>query len=213
MLSKILLPTLLLLALKDCLPSPPAPTPNPTSTPIVIVTPTPTPTVSPTSTPTVDTCIASPVPTDPGKRYINTRVVATDSQSHQPAKLDSTPRVRDEAYCQRATGASGIFDCKANPEGSGYDSCDKEFLGGIPCPYWQWSLDKSNWKRCTPVAGIMSCDHFDNWVEGTPYTGKCEKDNTGGPVSGFYMVLHGKGYVRACNKDFTICSDPVYGDH
>ncbi len=172
----------------------------------------PTPQPSPTPTPQAS-CPASPVPM--AKRQIMTKIIKTHPATHKPGKIDSTPRVNDQAYCQRATGQPGISTCKANPEGSGYRSCDTEFLGAA-CPVWQWSTNAQWWARCLPQGeggdAPITCDHFDDWGEVGPYTGPCERNKDGNPISGFVMVAHGKGWVRSCSADKSACSDPVAVD-
>ncbi len=131
MLSKVLLPTLLLFALKDCLPNPPGPTPSPVPTPTVVISPTPTPTVPPTPVPTPTLCRAS-LPTNIAALTINDRCLYY-TPSTGKCVTDSTPRVgdaaSDEGYCGKVTGNPAIHSCKANPEGSQQDGCDEQFLG------------------------------------------------------------------------------------
>lgn len=194
----------------------PVPTPTPTIEPTPTPTPSPTPTIAPTPTPTpISACPASPVPKD--ARYMNIKVTHADASTGLPGTIDSTPRVRDQAYCARATGNPSVFDCKANPEGSGYRSCDTEFLGQN-CPTWYYSLDQLNWKVCTANPNIVSCDHFDYWNEQSPYTGTCEKNPQGSPITGFSMVAHGPdgwkpdgsgthAWVKSCSIDM-VCTAP-----
>jgi len=185
------------------------PTPEPTTSPSVSPTLPPSP-PEPTPTPAGSACPARPVPMD--KRYIQTKIVRRDADSGKAAKLDSTPRVRDRAYCGRATGDQSISDCKANPEGSGYRGCDAEFLGAA-CPIWQQSVDGKTWFRCDPRDGAITCDHLDDWNEQTPYIGPCEKNAAGSPISGFAMVVHGQGWARACTPDLSVCSKAEEVDH
>jgi hypothetical protein len=187
------------------------PTVPPTDPPPVTTTTTTTVPIPPPTPPPLTGCPASPVPLD--KRYIQTKVVRRDEGTGLPGTIDSTPRVRDHDYCARATGDASIFDCKANPEGSGYSLCDTEFLGGWACPIWQYSVNGGSWARCDPSEGEITCDHFDGWNEQQPYTGPCERNSQGSPIAGFVMVAHGQGYVRACTRDGVVCSPGQAVDH
>jgi hypothetical protein len=208
----VLLPLLLM--------APSCPPPNPT--------PTPTPTVPPTLTcanidcipgshcvdtssgpkcvqetpppPVVSKC---PVPIPLSARYINRKPYGQG--------WDSTPRVRDKAYCEKMTGIEGVTDCKANPEGSGQDVCDEEFLGQ-PCPTWQ-AYYGGQWNFCHPANGEITCDHYDHWNEQGSYSGICQKFPNGSPSGGFFMIAHGKGKVRACDKTASVCSEPIEVDY
>ena len=175
--------------LKPVNPNPPViPPPPPTTLPPI------PPVVTPPPPPVVSQC---PMEIPAEGRWINIKPYGQG--------YDSTPRVKNQAYCERMTGIGGVPDCKANPEGSGNDACDTAFLGA-PCPIWEQSLDGKNWGRCLPTPADISCDHFEHWNERQPYTGNCQKNLEGSPVAGFFMIAHGKGFVRACNSDSTICS-------
>jgi hypothetical protein len=190
----------------------PTPVPTPTPTPEPTPTPTPEPTPIPTPTPTPTTCPGDPMPM--GKRQILTKIIKVHPQTGKPGKIDSTPRINDQTYCDKVTNESfPVYTCKANPEGSGYDSCDAEFLGEN-CPTWQYSTDGATWKTCKadPSSGDITCDHFDNWNEQGPYVGKCERDAVGSPITGYTMVAHGLGWVRSCSADLSVCSNPVAVD-
>lgn len=189
----------------------PVPTPQPTPKPTPTVEPTPEPTPTP---PIVGKCPVA-VPTAEGKRYFIAKVA-----QHKPNAdgtftdvLDSTPRVRDKAYCEALTGQVGVFDCKANPEGTGQDVCDEEFLGA-PCPIWQYK-GPLGWQICgVDPHPIASCDHYDGYIDWQgSYEGKCQaRVEAGGKrvaVAGFKMTPHGNVLVRACNADATVCSDPM----
>lgn len=212
----LLLPIILFLGIDKCPPIP-VPTPTPTIEPTPTPTPTPSPTIEPTPTPTpITQCPGDPMPM--GKRVMFFRVIRVHPKTHKPGVIDSTPRINDEGYCGRVTNEPvTVYNCKANPEGSGYDSCDREFLSQN-CPSWFYSTDKINWKICKsdPHSGPITCDHFDGWNEQQPYKGKCEVDNVGSPITGFIMTAHGpdgaplvKGWVRSCDKTASVCTDPV----
>jgi hypothetical protein len=130
--------------------------------------------------------------------------------------LDSTPRVgrssNPEAtrYCSTLTGIPGNRDCKANPEGSGLQICDAEFLG-TPCPVWYYlNPGTGQWSICgVDPHPIASCDHFDGYIEWQgPYTGQCLTRN-GFPVTGFRVIPHGKTSFKACDESGNLCSDPI----
>lgn len=194
----------------------PPPTPQPTPTPgltcadlncafgyvcqetttgpkcVQIVTPPP---------PVVSKC---PIPVPTEGRWINRKPYGQG--------FDSTPRIRNRAYCEKMTGIDGVTDCKVNPEGSGQDACDTEFLDQ-PCPTWQF-YNAGKWEVCTPKPhDVISCDHFDHYNEVPPYTGNCQKFPDGSPSGGFFTIAHGKGKIRACDKSGTVCSEPVDVDY
>lgn len=203
----------------------PNPTPSPSPTATIEPTPTPTPVPTPTSTPTP---IPTPTPPTanacpavcPAKGILD-KCAYYNPTTHK-CVTDATPRCGgrfgdDLGYCGKVTGDPSIKACKANPEGSGLEACDTQFLGSV-CMPWFYSVDNGNsWHRCLPD-GIgpegqpFSCDHFDNWKEadGT-YTGKCEHVDFGlhAPITGFAMVPHGAGLVRACTNDQQICGAPL----
>lgn len=222
----LLVPIILFLGVDKCPIPIPTPTPSPTieptpiPTPTIeltpIPTPTPTPTPSPTPTPTpISQCPGDPMPMD--KRVMFAKVTHADAYSGLPGTVDSTPRINDQGYCDRVTNEPNpVYNCKANPEGSGYVACEDEFLSQH-CPTWYYSLDKQNWIRCTPNPGVVSCDHFDYWNEQGPYKGRCEKNADGSPITGFSMVAHGPdgwkkdgtgihAWVKSCSAD-NVCSN------
>lgn len=187
-------------------PTPKPPVVNPTSTPTPVITPTPTPVVTkcPVSVPTVG-------------RYILAKVHSTKPDG--TVMLDSTPRIgrsSDPAvknYCSTLTGIPGNADCKANPEGSGQDACDVEFLG-TPCPVWYFLNPGSGaWQICgVDQHPIASCDHFEGYIEWQgPYTGQCLTRN-GFPVTGFRVIPHGNTEFKACDETGTICSNSIKVD-
>lgn len=208
------------------IPTPsPSPIPSPTITPepTPIPTPSPTPTVEPTPTPTPNNEVC-PVRVPLDKRELVARFPCwrVDKDTHLCASTDSTPRVNDQTYCEAVMplATPPIYTCKANPEGTKLNACDTEFLG-TACPIWEWSTSiQPNWTRCLPQGeqsgATVTCDHFDNWVEGTPYNGPCMRNQNGHPIAGFYTVFHGpdnwpnvKGYVRACTLDKSVCSKSI----
>lgn len=152
-----------------------------------------------------------------------------DAEGNCKCTTDSSPRCGDvgngQPYCSVVTGDPGITKCKATPEGSGLKGCDAQFLG-TNCPIWQGSIGPNGpWSRALPD-GIdengnpreggtpISIDHLDGWKEADgPYTGPCEHATFGlhAPITGFGGVIHGgpNAFARACNKDGTLCSNPV----
>lgn len=189
----------------------PTPTPSPTPTPEPTPTPTPTPTPPPqpppqpppTPPPPVVKPCPAPVPMD-------RRVMRAKPSGNG---FDSTVRINDQAYCAAVTGDPSITSCKAKPEGTALDQCDKDALGGIACPVWEVSSDNTNWQRCTPDPGEFSCDHFEHWREyDPPYTGLCEKRADGFVISGWFTVIHGKGWARSCTAD-GLCTQAIPVDY
>ncbi len=179
----------------------------------------PTPPPPPPPPPSTSSCPGDPMPM--GARVMFAKVVRADVHTGLPGKMDSTPRVNDQGYCDRVTNETDpVYNCKANPEGSGYVGCEDEFLGQR-CPRWEWSTDlvePRTWHLCKPVGSPVSCDHFDDWNEQGPYKGRCETNAQGSPITGFAMVAHGPdgwkkdgtgthAWIRACSKD-GVCSAP-----
>lgn len=212
----VVLGVLLLVALCGCtwvknLPQPqPVPTPVPTPTPEPPPAPAP-PAPSEGLPPVLQPCGAvTPV----SAKYINSKCLQYDRSSKLCMQADSTPRVRDQAYCSTITGIPSSTDCKANPEGPRRNlQCDFDFLGQH-CPSWYYSLDSGkSWYRCLPAGNDFTCDHFDRWDERQPYTGFCDVDSVGSPITGFTVTFHGKGLARACEASGMICSPPLAVDH
>jgi hypothetical protein len=140
-----------------------------------------------------------------------------DPQTGKPGGFDATPRCRDQAYCEKATGIPGVTNCALGPEGTiQREICEAVNLGA-PCVIAQQSETGSGWARCLPEGesggAMITCDHWDRWVEGTPYTGRCQRNADGNPIAGTPAVAHGRGYVRACNADASVCSAPLAVDH
>lgn len=162
-----------------------------------------------------------PATCPPTARTMNARCVQMNADGK--CITDSTPRCGDigdgKAYCAAVTGNPGIVSCKANPEGSGLNACDTAFIGAA-CPIWEYSINGgATWKRCLPdglgANSEFSCDHFDGWTDSSfqNYAGKCQHVETGmkAPIAGFEMVPHGRGWVRACSADSSVCSQPITG--
>ena len=141
-----------------------------------------------------------------------------NTNSEGKCRTDTTGRVgdkgNDEGYCGVVTGNPDIHSCKVNPEGAGLDACDYQFWQS-KCPQWFYSVDGGfHWKRCLPdgdgATQEFSCDHFDDYTDTEgPYIGSCDLGPSGGPISGYHMVPHGIGKVRACKADESVCSDPL----
>lgn len=196
----------------------PGPVPNPSPSPTVV------PTASPTSTPVTENHCPALCPDS--AKTINARCLSGEAGK---CRTDSTPRCgdinSDNGYCGTVTGDPSITSCKANPEGSQLDVCDKDFLLAT-CMPWFYSVDNGKtYHRCLPdglgAKPEFSCSHFDDWIEykvvdgrevPNPYTGKCETIR-GVPVTGYHMVPHGLGLVRACTMDQSVCSLPIKVNH
>jgi hypothetical protein len=140
--------------------------------------------------------------------------------------FDSTPRVHgDPEFCRLIHGVA-VNDCHLEgwPERA---ECVMELLGG--CPTWQFSADATEASAITchdDHSAVASCDHFGNVdfrddpqtktvFEGQPLECGLQRDEFG-PMAGFFMILHGNGYVRAClpnNPDRKLCGPWRYGNH
>lgn len=172
---------------------------NPT-TPVVTVSPTPVPTPGNTN----PICPAYAPDND---KYMIANYYALE-------QMDVTPRVKNRSYCEVLYGVSGPFDCKANVNGE-FPGCDVEFLNGLHCPQWFYQDPFFGfWLKCTPKGDDQaSCDHFDGYSGVGAYTGNCEKDKNGVPITGFLMTPHGNTSFKACDKTMTICSNPLRANH
>lgn len=126
---------------------------------------------------------------------------------------DSTMRCRDRAYCEKATGIPGTTDCALGVESTPQRmACELAHAPG--CHRWQFQAQDGSWQRCLPAPAWASCDHFDRWSEGTPYTGPCDVDASGAPIAGWQTIPRGNTYFRACGAGPTagVCSGPVKFD-
>lgn len=202
-------------------PTPPVatPTPTPTATP---QEPTPTPVPTPLPTPTVPPVVSYlPKPLAPGAEvYLN-------NKKHGQG-VDSTVRVRgDLKFCQLIHGDGPNVGADCHLEGwPNRALAEMELADG--CPVWQsrTAADPTP-RRCSNgdnglgEAGI-SCDHFGSVefrddpqtpeFEGKPV--ECSKQfDQYGPMAGFWVVAHGKGWVRACLPNGSGCGPWVEVDH
>ena len=158
--------------------------------------------------PPIGKCVCGPVPLD--KLHVN---IKPHGQG-----FDATFRCTDQAYCECATGISGVTDCALGVEGTDQRrACEAEAYGA-PCMIIQETATGSDWLRClpdgeNPDSDGLFCDHFEMWQEGTPYTGICQRNADGNPIAGTPWIGHGKGWMRACNAAGTICSGSSFVDH
>lgn len=204
----------------------PTPTPLPTATPSPLPTPTGEPTPQPTPSPSVPptpspspTATPSPTPVCRGGTC-PTAALYFNAGPHGSMNWNSTPRCRDQKYCEASTGIKGVTDCALGNEGTlDREVCEEAHVPG--CARWYyWSAGQ--WNRCLPQPHpVASCDHYDRWVEWkysdpnckhqgcpttyNPYTGKCGTEDVvhGGklyrePVAGYEVVPRGKTKFMVC---------------
>ena len=194
-------------------PVPPEPTPVPTPEPVPTPTPTPVPTPLPTPTPGETAC---PKPLAEGAHwYLNNKRYGNG--------IDSTLRVfGDPEFCRLIHGVS-VNDCHLEgwPRRT---ACELEIMGG--CPVWQYSKDQRNAMACLQAPHpVASCDHWGDPVdrddpqtpqfEGRPIECGKQRDASGDPMAGFFVIAHGEPnagtYFRACLPDYTGCGPWVLG--
>ena len=96
-------------------------------------------------------------------------------------------------------------------------ACELELMGG--CPVWQWSESPAGpWAQCKQNGSqAVTCDHFGTtqvrddpqtiFYEGPPECA-AQRDAEGNPNAGWFMVAHGKGFVRACTPGGSCSDDP-----
>jgi len=213
--------------LSSCLPPPiPPPTPGPCLPDIpwckdvgqTCSTPTSQCKHNPTSNP--NHCeIAPDCPTPPEEPSCPYELPNADVRMgarHFGQGLDSTVKFcPGNDWCIDHTGKDQRC-CPPAPEGAEYETACNQVLLKQKCPSWEYNVDVV-WKPCiSPQHPEMSCDHFDHDDPMTPnkYEGthpECLEDFN--PVeTGYWVVAHGKGLVRACTGD-GICSNAVNVDH
>lgn len=205
--------------------------PPPTTVPTPpVATPTPLPTAEPTPTP-VPTPLPTAPPTPPAsylpKPLADGATVYLNNKKHGQG-IDSTVRVRgDLKFCQMIHGDGPNVGADCHLEGwPNRALAEVEIADG--CPVWQsrTAADMSP-RRCSDgdnglgEAGI-SCDHFGSVefrddpktpeFEGKPVECGKQRDQYG-PMAGFWMVAHGKGWVRACLPNGSGCGPWVEVDH
>lgn len=199
---------------KPAEPSPEPPVTTTTTQPPVVPTPGPiVPTPEPTPTPASSAC---PKPLAPGAyAYVNAKPYGQG--------LDSEPRVYgDEEFCK---AIHGVPARSCHLEGwAKRVECEMELLGG--CPVWQWAPSADGpWQPAHQAAHpVLSVDHFGNTVdrddpvtrtvfEGKPEACGKQRDERQDPVAGFFVIAHGRAFVRACKADGTGCGKSVEVDH
>lgn len=133
--------------------------------------------------------------------------------------FDSTVRVKgDPEFCRLIHGES-INDCHL--EGWPKRAECEYFLLGDNCPVWEYSVDQKVIYFChDDHDAIASCDHYGNPVnrddpqtrttgdtletlrgfEGEPKVCGLHRDEFG-PNQGFFIIAHGKAYIRSCKPD------------
>jgi hypothetical protein len=174
----------------------------------------PTPSPSPSPTPIVGIPVPSPSPSPLCPAYAPDNDKYMQAGVYSGNGLDVTPRVRNRSYCETLYGVTGPYDCKANVDGL-FPGCDVEFLNGLHCPQWFFQdPDFGFWLKCVPGNNpTATCDHMDHYEGVGPYTGTCDVDKDGVPITGFYTLPHGDTSFKACDKTGKICSNPVRMNH
>ena len=179
-----------------------APTPSPTPTPTVA--PTPTPTVPPAPTPTPS---PEPTPTPVACPYTLPEQIRMVNKAHGQG-FDSNPVVvHDCAFC--ASIGLGSFpdgtprcSCPLAAEGKPWRvACEEQAMGG--CPRWEG-------KCYSDTPGDGECPiGFDHYDRDDPQTPEYEGEHPEcAPGSGFFVIAHGRGTVRACAPNPTVACGP-----
>lgn len=147
-------------------------------------------------------------PADPFKDYVLPGEAFREITTHpQGQGFDSTPTVKNSLdYCKKI----GYGEFNGQPRAScplGPDftelryAKEREFLGQR-CPSWYFSADGTNWQRCTSAPHpVASCDHFD--LKEVPPAG-CDEN------TGFFTIIHGAAWFKACAKDEKSCSEKFW---
>lgn len=118
----------------------------------------------------------------------------------------------------------GVYDIECHLEGwPNRAKAEMELLKG--CPIWQYRQGPQIYS-CLQVEddpSKMSCDHFGSVeyrddpitpaFEGQPIECGLQRDGRRNPMAGFWIVAHGKGWVRACRPDGDGCGPWVEVDH
>lgn len=134
--------------------------------------------------------------------------------------IDSTVRVKgDPEFCRLIHGVSAN-DCHL--EGwPARSACEMELLGG--CPIWEYSLNRIDSRGPCLMAPHpeASCDHHGDPVdrddpmtppfEGRPRACGLQRDHTGNPMGGFFVIGHGSAWFRSCKPDGQGCGPWVPG--
>jgi len=138
--------------------------------------------------------------------------------------FDATPRVHgDTEFCRLIHGVA-VNDCHLE----GWPTrvaCEEELLGGFPIWEFSATADPATAIFCHDDHNAQaSCDHYGTQPNQddpqTPTTGDTIEDlrgfeglplncglyrDTYGPNACYFIVAHGKGYIRACKPDGTGC--------
>lgn len=192
--------------------------------------PTPVPTPKPTPPP-VEPPPVEPPPVEPPPATSACPPILPSAEVYLNNKkygqgIDGTVRVRgDLLFCQAIHGPAAVADCHLDgwPQRT---ACEMELLAG-GCPVAQYKQDwDTTIRACLQVEDDerrMSCDHFGSVefrddpitpaFEGQPAQCGEQRDAAGNPMAGFFMVAHGKGYVRFCTPALDGCGPWVSVDH
>lgn len=116
------------------------------------------------------------------------------------------------AYCRERGWTDGRLNCEFAPPGDPRRLVTEKAVGG-GCPVWEGKCYSE-----TPQPGEcpITFDHFDHddpiGVIHNP--NGCQVGPDGHPTGGFWVVGHGRGFVRACSPNGKIaCSDWVEVNH
>jgi hypothetical protein len=202
-------------------PSPtatPTPVPTPTATPEPTPSPSPEPTPEPTPTPGLTPCPKTP--SEGAYVYLNNKRYGNG--------IDSTVRIYgDQEMCMLIHGVA-VNDCHFEGMQGDRAACEMWLVkrqtgasGG--CPVWQYSEDARSGFECHQApSDPASCDHYGDPVyrddpqthdvfEGRPAECGLQRDTVGDPMAGFFVILHGRVYGRACLPDYSGCGPWVPG--
>ena len=141
---------------------------------------------------------------------------------------DSTVWVQgDLAFCQVIHGPNATANCHMEGWPRALD-CELYLLGksidqGQACPVWQYRIGDGPALPCLQAPSTFSCSHFGSTTmrddpqtpafEGEPEVCGDQRDATGAPMAGFFVIAHGRGEVRACRPDKQECGPWRGVDH
>ena len=208
------------------------PSPAPTVTPSPIPTEEPTPDPLPTTTPTPEAPPTPPPPPPPPTLTPCPKFPAEGSYIRVNNKrygngIDSTYRINgDPEMCFLIHGVR-TNECHFEGMRGDRAACEMwlakrqtSMAGG--CPIWQY-VKMGAVYPCLQAPHIdQSCDHFGdpvyrddpqtpNVFEGNPAECGLQRDASGDPMAGFFVISHGLHQTRACLPDGTNCGPWVYG--
>lgn len=189
---------------------PPVDPPPTTTTTTVVVEPSPTPEPTPQPTPTPT---ATPEAQVCPKELAEGASIRVDYAPYGQG-LDSTVWVlNDPEFCRLIHGVS-TRSCHLDGWPRRFE-CEYKLMGG--CTTWEFSVG-SDWETCfmPPTNVGINCDHHGSAgkalddpktppFEGTPAICGLQRDASGFPTAGPFIIAHGLGKVRACDAKGENC--------